>query len=307
MIGIIFSRDRAFQLDGTLRSLLWHCQDTNVLELFILYKATSEKHMRQYEQLKKQYTAKNIRFLAERSFKEDILKLLFTPSLSLWEQSRTYLSGRLGEWFGHPFSVLMPFGRENTILFLVDDNIFVRAFRLAEVTAALDANSTVLGFSLRLGPNTSYCYPLDQQQTPPDFRPVNDHVLEYHWGGAEGDFGYPLEVSSSIYRIKELLPLLVIMPYTNPNQLEAQLARRAKKFRRKAPLLACFRQSVTFCNPVNRVQTVLNNRVGSNQEFSNENLANMFDADYRLDVDAYKDFVPVSCHQEVDLTFRKVL
>jgi hypothetical protein len=134
---------------------------------------------------------------------------------------------------------------------------------------------------------------------------LSDRLLRFRWIGADGDFGYPLEVSSSAYRLEDLFPMLATVSFTNPNRLEGQLAKRAKKFRRKAPELLCFHQSVTFCNPVNRVQTVLDNRVGAVQEYSSEGLAEMFDAGYRLNVEYYRDFVPGSCHQEVKLAVIK--
>ena len=307
MIGIVFSRDRAFQLDGLLRSFFLHCRDWETLKLCVLYKATSDLHTRQYADLRQAYAQHPVRFISEKTFKDDLLKLLDGSAQHPRKRALYSLEERLGRWFGYPFHLFTPPRGSETILFLVDDNIFVRPFELEEISAALTSQVNAVGFSLRLGTNTTHCYPLDKPQALPEFVPVRDRVVGFRWAGAEGDFGYPLEVSSSVYRLQELLPLLVMLPYANPNQLEEQLARRAKKFRRRAPLLACFRQSVTFCNPVNRVQTMLDNRVGSLREYSSEGLAEMFAAGYRLDVDAYHDFVPVSCHQEADVAVRKGL
>ena len=60
----------------------------------------------------------------------------------------------------------------NHVLFLVDDALFVRPFRLEVAAQALDSNADALGFSLRLGRNTSNCYVLGRAQALPEFEPI---------------------------------------------------------------------------------------------------------------------------------------
>ncbi len=69
------------------------------------------------------------------------------------------------------------------------------------------------------------------------------------------------------------------------------------------PWLLCYSPSVTFCNPVNRVQHGLLNRTGVYYDYPVEFLADKFDAGYRIDVAAYDDLVSTGCHQEVELQF----
>jgi hypothetical protein len=88
--------------------------------------------------------------------------------------------------------------------------------------------------------------------------------------------------------------------------LEGRLAAQAQEFTKIRPSLLCFEQSVAFSNPVNKVQNQFNNRSGNKIEYTTERLAQMFDAGYRIDVDAYSGFVPNSCHQEVELQFVKI-
>jgi glycosyltransferase involved in cell wall biosynthesis len=52
---------------------------------------------------------------------------------------------------------------------------------------------------------------------------------------------------------------------------------------------------------VNIVQTVAPNRAGSDSERSPEALADLFEEGHRLDVTAYRNFVPSACHEEVEL------
>ena len=77
-------------------------------------------------------------------------------------------------------------------------------------------------------------------------------------------------------------------------------------FRSKRPLLACYQRSVTFCNPINLVQSIIPNRAGENIKYSADNLATMFEHGERIYVESFSGFIPESCHQEVELLFRKL-
>jgi hypothetical protein len=188
------------------------------------------------------------------------------------------------------------------ILFLVDDNLFVRDFSLAEMTFAMDNSPDAIGFSLRLGENTTYSYMHHCPQALPAFSVIKTGLLKFNWTVSEYNFGYPLEVSSSIYRVAQLIPLLVSFPYPNPNTLERGLNNRRSWFKKEFPYLLCFNTSVAFCNPVNKVQKVSNrNRAAETYSYSPEQLAERFDAGARINVDAFIGFISNSCHQEVEL------
>ncbi len=268
MAGLIFSRDRAMQLRATIESLLLHCGDHSRIRLIVLYKVSNELHRRRYDVLRARFC--DVNFVEEGDFKEQVLSIIS----------------------GFEY-----------VLFLVDDNLFVGDFFLGDAVKALRSNGDALGFSLRLGPNTTYCYAHDVEQNVPAFRQIDGRVLKYDWTWAEYDFGYPLDVSSSIYRTAEILPLLRKVAFSNPNTLEGAMAANAQLYRKARNSLLCFDQSVTFCAPVNMVQTVWENRAGGNLAYSAEQLAQMFEQGLRIDVERYSGFVPNSCHQEVELYF----
>src|SRR4030042_1966805 len=98
-VSLIFSKDRALQLDATLRSFLLYCKDPELSEIRVLYTTTTSLHEEQYRQLQK-----------------------------------------------HPYAI---------------------------------------GFSLRLGKNTTYCYPLDKGQRLPEFQTIEQDILKYNWTNAE--------------------------------------------------------------------------------------------------------------------------
>jgi hypothetical protein len=121
----------------------------------------------------------------------------------------------------------------------------------------------------------------DQQQKLPEFSRLANGIQEYNWINSELDFGYPLEVSSSVLRLEDLLPDLIRIPFRHPNTLETGLAKLTPVFRSTRPKLLCY------------------------DKYSLEILAEEFAAGNRIKVETYTGFVPNSCHQEVDLVFEK--
>jgi hypothetical protein len=318
MLGLIFSHNRALQLDGTLRSFIKHCRDVESLDLFVLYLTSSKLHARLYTQLKQEYAMwPQIAFIEQRNFRRDVLELLYR---SKHEKQADIIRGVLIS-MGWRFGFLNNLWKKQeatvqTILFLVDDNIFVKDFCLLDADRELKKNPDVLGFSLRLGTNTTYCYSLDRPQMLPAFERISNSanelvtcksntpsILKFNWTAGEADFGYPLEVSSSIYRVGDIRPVLNVLPFQNPNFLESKLTQQAYRFRLSKPHLLCYDRSVTFCNPINKVQKLHQNRAGVKVSYSVEELARRYEMGERVKVAEYDGFVPTGCHQEVELNF----
>jgi GT2 family glycosyltransferase/Flp pilus assembly protein TadD/predicted SAM-dependent methyltransferase len=266
--GITFSKDRAMQLECTIRSFMAYCQDVDMIDLIVFYKASNNNYESQYGELKKEYP--NVVFIKENYFKDDLVNLI---------------------------------SEYKKVLFLVDDNIFVREFYLRDMAQALDDHPESLGFSMRLGKNTNYCYMLSKPQAYPLFKEIDNNVLLYEWLSAECDFGYPLELSSSLYRTEDILPFIKQLDFVNPNTLEALMDANKMVYAQSKGKLLCFEQSVTFCNPVNVVQNVFKNRHGGTETYSPERLSRLFDDGYRIDAQMFMNFVPNSCHQEKALEF----
>ncbi|MEA3348715.1 MAG: hypothetical protein U9Q39_06615, partial [Pseudomonadota bacterium] len=268
--GIIFSKDRALQLDAGLRSFFRHCQDPDTINIKIIYTCSNDFFAGQYQKLEKEYTTCS--FIKEADFKADIMSSL---------KSAEY------------------------ILFLVDDNIFTQEFTLLEATQQLESNPEVLAFSLRLGYNTRNCYILNTKQPLPNFTDIATNISLFNWTVAEGDFGFPLDVSSSIYRVSDLMPLLQRLDFHDPNTLELYLSHHKNIYEKIAPKLACFNNSVTFCNPVNIVNTSCVCRAGERQEYSSLEFAKLFAQGLRIDIEKFTQFIPGGCHQEAELSFFK--
>jgi len=231
IVCIIFSKDRAMQLHLLLFSLFFYCTDSKDLIIKILYKGSSKKFICGYNLCKKYFSNKeNIWWIKEKAFKKDLLLLLEKNTLSL---------------------------------FLVDDTLFYRRFDLQSTASCLLKNNKTIGFSYRLGSNTDFCYPHNKAQKIPDFMNVNKNIYKYHWKNQEYDFGYPLEVSSSLYRTNNLIYFVKYLSFYNPNTFEQKLSFLKKIFSFFKPELLCFKKSVAFSNPINKTQTIIQNRAGN--------------------------------------------
>lgn len=292
------------QLDAALRSFLLHCLDAEQFELFLIYKTSSAIHTNQYAQLLTQFSHYgNIHFYQQGNFRLDVLDVLSAYSLEGNRERFYRFTAKLGPRFSFLSARFLNFSTEQYVLFLVDDNIFVRDFSLNHVVRVLSDQPDALGFSLRLGTNTHYCYTLDRPQAIPNYEELSNGVMKFDWTKGEHDFGYPLEVSSSVYRIEDLLSLINRLKFENPNFLESRMALEANLFRSNKPILLSFEKSVTFCNPVNKVQEQHQNLAGQIHPYSSIQLAQKFSNGERIDIQAYCDFTPVGCHQEVELHF----
>lgn len=318
--AIIFSFNRAMQVDATLRSFYLHCKDAEKVEAHVLYRSSCEEYESQYETLKRSHPQVN--FVRETDFRRDLELILKSFYRSNVQKTLLEMAKRVNslDFQNLPSSWLFTKIKKNRyllptlplpapepgnyILFMVDDNIFVRDFTLDMTIDALQSVKTALGFSLRLGLNTSFCYPLGVAQQIPEHRIIKENVLAHDWTSAQYDFNYPLEVSSSVYRASEIVPFVLGLSYANPNTLEGIMASHSKKFAAKFPELLWFNTSVAFCNPINKVQSVaIENRAAQTHFYTIEDLAGKFDRGERIDVKCYNDFVPNACHQEAPFLF----
>ena len=296
IVTLIFSKNRPLQLDLLLNSFHLNCIQPDSTDIYVVY-TYDKKYKESYNQLIKEQEEKqrnNIEFIDEKGY------ISFDASFAPHLLNKKY----------------------EYIMFLVDDNIFTNKFDLSQIKSLLEYNLDAVGFSLRLGKNTKNCYPLKKEQEIPkavgnnyviNFSSLNDlmnkgflpgidfYVFAFDWTKSQLDFNYPLEVSSSIYRIKDLFFLLRDSKYKNPNELEAQLYANLHYFYGKPKLLSYYR-SVAFCAPMNKVQNVaLNNRFSNMNIFSQESMLTMYENGFRINPAKFEGFISNGCHQEVAL------
>jgi GT2 family glycosyltransferase len=267
---VVFSKNRPLQLDATLASLDLSVSDLGQARVTVLYAASTPFFAAQYRIVGLDHP--NVKFRREGDFKSDLVELVA----------------------GLPF-----------VLFVVDDTIFVGEASLEAGVSILQSDRSCVGFSYRLGRNTTCCYTMDKPQNPPAFESAGSGLVRFNWPDMDYDFGYPIEVSSSMYRTADLLPLLKSLPYSNPNTLEDVLARRAVEFRESLPRLACYARSVALSIPAILVQTAWTNRVDGHPELSADSLAREFSKGRRLDVAHYRGHVARAAHEVLPFIFKQ--
>ena len=271
MCALIFSKDRAMQLDACLSSLLGTCEEQSKLYVSVLFKASDIYSEEQYKRLGIAYPS--IKFVKETSFHSDLVCCI---------------------------------GSAKYILFVVDDCVFRKHWSFLEVIQILSDNRETLGFSLRLGANITYCYSLDCEQSVPEHEKFTSRngseILSFDWTRGEGDWGYPLEVSSSVYRSADILHMLLGEPYIyNPNSLEKHLSKQVPALSSTHNRLSCYTEGVAFCIPYNLVQEDYFNRSVLNPFRTVSILAWHFDNGYRCDLSGLSAFVPNACHADCEL------
>lgn len=264
---LIYSKDRAFQLDGCIRSLIKY-SSIQLNSVSVLYK-TTENFGAQYDVLIKKFPA--VHFIKEQSGK------LLNQTIDIIKNSEY-------------------------IMFVVDDTVFYRYFHIKILVKKLAQYPLVLGVSLRLGLNTSFCYMANRKQRVPEYKFVNDDILIYDWSKEECDFGYPLEVSSSIYRSEDILSIL--LKYSGqklcPSLIESRLNISKDMFVSTKPKLMMPMQSYAFSIPINLTKNGSNPH-GRFHHYSIEFLGRLFDDNKTMDLGDMDTSKIIGVHQEMEI------
>jgi len=263
---LIFSKDRAMQLDALLRSYFHYSK--NVISVHILYRASEKKFEQGYEELMSIYKNKQVDFIEEKSFKLD-LKGLFERITS------------------------------SKVIFLVDDLFFKNTVDFKKFTA-IDPKKYVA--SLRMGKHLNFSYTLQKKQKLPVlFIPEEQtDMLSWCFSNAELDWAYPLSVDGHLFDSNELRILVNELEYKAPNSFEEALQVMKPLFNKRKGL--CYPESILVNNPCNKVQSENNNISG---EMTIEELNAKWLSGYRIDFEKQEGLLNESAHQELTVEFIK--
>jgi len=230
---IVFSKDRASQLELFLRSMKFYFKEFYDYKINVLYTYSNDKYKDGYDKLFSIHNDSNINYIREiQDFKRHVVLLL--------DQNNPYT------------------------IFFVDDIVFKNYFTLDSKQFKLfTLNDDILTLSLRLHPYLTYCYAARIRMTPPNF----DSNLLFKWYGAQGDYSYPMSLDGHFFRTKEITAITKVLTFNNPNSYESILA----SYPLKRPKMICFEESVIVNNPINKVQNWNNNVHGNvSAEFLND-------------------------------------
>ena len=173
-------------------------------------------------------------------------------------------------------------------MFHTDDDVFFRSFPEPEL------RDDEVCFSLRLGVNVRYCYPLDQSEHPEGVS-VDGDRLRWSWREqGPGSFSYPLSLNGHIFRTTDVKRWLGDVTFENPNEVEAALQAVDDGLQ---AMMASYAHSVVVSLPVNIVNDVYFNR--SEWSYGAEELNERFFLGQRIHFDR-TDFSQVaSTHEQI--------
>lgn len=269
MIGaLVYSRDRAAQLDLCLRSI----QENGgglFYSITVLWTASTNDFLRGYTLCEEQHPT--VKFIKETNLKDQSLQLIDKHS---------------------PY----------VCLFTDDDILYREPPDFPTPNHVLEWEPDVACFTLRLGMNINYCYPLDCEQELPAIE-KGDGVMFWEWQKGHLDWGYPGSIDGTVYRTNELLRYLRNREFENPSQLEDQLM-QAIRFSQSPQFCSSFYDSLVVNVPANRSSsTHLNNRHGDTHPFGLRDLNTEYLEGGRLSL-SEMDFSPVNAaHTELALVF----
>ncbi len=221
---IVFSKDRALQLDALLRSYYYYTE--NPVSVKVLYRDSSVEFEKAYAELIQLYSDRPIEFIQERSFKKDLVELFDRLTCS-------------------------------KVIFLVDDLQFKNRVNFKSFTSINPRENIA---SLRLGAHLNYAYTLNIKQPLPTFEKVGD-MLSWNWKKSSGDWAYPLSVDGHLFDKEEFKVLVNELDYKAPNSFEEALQVMYPFFVTRNGL--CFQNSVLINNPCNKVQSENDNVFGN--------------------------------------------
>lgn len=267
---VYFSKNRPFQLDLSISSNRNRCKDWDVADHYIIYKATDERYANAYDALKKEHP--DCHFIEEDVFKNDLLSIMIVKTF---------------------------------VVFIVDDAIYTSDYSIEEATKMLWGVPSAVGFSLRLGENTTECFAMNIKNDMPKFINITNNIMVFNWAErlGKGDFGFPLEVSSTLYRVRDLLLVMSNSTWKNPNELEGILWANVRAYG-YLPNMLCYKKSLSFCNPINKVYLENNNnRTGIKISYSPELLLEKYENGIRANPEKYYNFITNGCHEEVEFEY----
>ena len=232
---VIFSKDRAAQLDLLLRSWSEQVPEWPDFAVSVLYKSTAPDYDRGYEVVKRQFPT--VFFQPEdpnASFKAQVLALIEREERELFH-------------------------------FLADELVFLRGFRTTdEPFQILRRRRDVAAVALRMSPRVDYSQPLGLRTPPPPHRgnlwtwqprPLWAERVTRLFGvhSARGDWCLQLNVDGNTFRYRQLAAHFRTLPEINGlNHLETVFLTNPM---RDAPYLVSYPESRLINLALNRVDT----------------------------------------------------
>ena len=217
---VIFSKDRPMQLDATLRSIKINAQGF-FDSIKVIFKPTNEFEIG-YDIVKMEHP--DVFFIREQNFREDVDFML----------------------------------RGDFTCFLLDDDIIFRKILFRKEILNLFSDPALSCFSFRLGLNIDYCYSRNEPNVLSSFQD-REEFIRWEWRKEQWDFGYPISLTSHLFRTKDLKRWTNGLDFKNPNEYEDRLQARLNEV---PPIMMAYKKSRILGVPINLVNETHHNRHG---------------------------------------------
>jgi hypothetical protein len=262
---IIFTKDRPMQLLALLESL--KCYSSKYIAPHIIYNCKNSLYQEAYKELFSKHS--------------DLYAGIYNDNIKGFKSSLIELLNNL---------------KSDQVTFFVDD-IMIKENINWDDFLKFDTTKTVP--SLRMGTNLKRCYTANDTQILPPLRKF-EHFNFWYWSEGEHDWNYPISLDGNIFSRTEFLSMINELDFKAPNTLELKLRKYRNKFLNRLGI--CYDFSPIVNNPINKVQSEINNLYGNIHQ---DELLTFWTQGKRIDYLAYKGFENISCHQELELIYRK--
>lgn len=263
---IIFSKDRSMQLHALLSSLIYYVRGS--FSVYVLYHVDGEQEDGSYKQLINDFKEDSrVHFYKQgKSFKDDLIEIV----------------GGLDA---------------DRIFFLVDDIVFKNTIDLKEL-ANIRVNKEL--FSLRHGNHLDYSYVVSKKQKLPELKKRDEHLLTWEWSKGELDWAYPLSVDGHLFNATDVRFWVKNLRFFSPNSFELSL-QYLKRFYIELSGV-CYKSSIIFNNPCNKVQSEIANNYGKMHQ---DELLKLWTNGYIINFKLLEGYKNTGVHEEVTFILEK--
>lgn len=271
MKTIIFSKDRACQLDLLIRSIKDHYRFGTIT---VLYATSTCDYQKGYDLIKEKY--KDVKLVWQIPFKHTLID--------------TIRSG--GRW----------------VTMMVDDSVFINEVSPEEIstmTDQVDRNKLVKGGSLVMGLNVTYSYSHNHAMNVP-IKDIGSNVYRWKWTKEDKytDWGYPHQVGGNVWEKGYLLDVLHKKKFDHPTIMESKLNWPYRKRKRSTPQMVCFGKTKVLTIPVNYIPKSTNENRNSGK-YSLEALNELYLDGYRISTENIYNISTNAICKEIDFSFER--
>tara|TARA_R110000824_G_scaffold57875_1_gene157156 strand:- start:3569 stop:4450 length:882 start_codon:yes stop_codon:yes gene_type:complete len=282
---VIFSKDRAAQLDLCLKSIFKNLEKlSQQWKIEVIYTTSSEEFEKGYDSLKYDWDYSWLYFHQE----------------SVYGGFKETLETTMTEWGEY-------------VLFFTDDDVVYRKFPTNDFSAIKEIIDIekLLCVSFRLGTNTfvqdqytnSHCLIPDEVIISSSF------VRGWNWKEQPKhiNFAYPFSLDGTLFLSDMAKKIIHNTPgYHNPNSLEGKAFACIKDYIDELPdKMGCFEKSYVINTPLNRVQSTCHNGAGKFFGSSPDELNTKFLSGGRLSLEGMDFNTIIGAHQELKLCWEK--